>query len=269
MLNIKAKLSLGFLTLLTLLALGSSFVGPDPNHFNPSEIGRPQSPSLTHPFGTDDFGRDVLVRTLHGARISLAVGCMSALIALIVGLWIGALAGFLGGWIDEALMRFIDLLMALPTIFLILIIQVLFKPSLFNVMAVIGLTGWMGMARMVRAEVLSVRERLFVTAAHARGISRSQILFKHILPHTLNPVIVSSMLGVGSAILTESVLSFLGLGVQPPFASWGNMLENSLNYMQDAPWLTLVPGLFITLTVLSLNFIGDSLRASLKGESHA
>jgi peptide/nickel transport system permease protein len=150
--------------------------------------------------------------------------------------------------------------MAIPTLFLILTIQVMLSPSMMTVMAVIGLTSWMGVARLVRAEVLSLKERLFIKAAHARGFSSSRILFRHILPHTAPTIIVSAMIGMGHAILTESVLSFLGMGVQPPYASWGNMLQNSLSYMTDAPWMTMVPGVFITVTVLALNFLGDGLR---------
>ena len=187
------------------------------------------------------------------------VGFVAVSISLSIGVFIGLISGFIGGRTDAIIMRTIDVLMALPTLFLILMVQVILEPSIFNVMIVIGITSWMGMARIVRAEVLSYKERTFVTACKARGISMRTILFKHILPHTLNPVIVGAMLGMGGAILVESVLSFLGLGVQPPHASWGNMLENSLGFLRDAPWMALIPGILITLTVLSLNFLGDGL----------
>jgi len=168
------------------------------------------------------------------------------------------------------MMRFVDMMMAIPTIFLILAIQIILTPSITNIMIVIGLTSWMGVARLVRSEVLSVKERVFITAARARGLGWRRLLFKHIFPHTLNPIIVAAMLGMGAAILTESVLSYLGLGVQPPHASWGNMLENSLAFMEDAPWMALIPGIMITLTVLALNFLGDGLRAKLNPrENHA
>ena len=176
-----------------------------------------------------------------------------------IGVSIGLLSGFIGGVVDAIIMRILDVLMALPTLFLILMVQVTLEPSIFNVMVVIGVTSWMGMARLVRAEVLSIKERVFVTACRSRGLPEKIVLFKHILPHTLNPVIVAAMLGMGGAILVESVLSFLGLGVQPPHASWGNMLENSLGFLRDAPWMALIPGILITLTVLSLNFLGDGL----------
>ena len=222
-------------------------------------IGSPQPPSFSHWFGTDDLGRDILLRSIYGARISLMVGFIAVSISLSIGIFVGLTSGFLGGSIDMAIMRTIDVLMALPTLFLILMVQVTLEPSIFNVMVVIGITSWMGMARIVRAEVLSYKERTFVTACRARGLSEKKVLFKHILPHTLNPVIVGAMLGMGGAILVESVLSFLGLGVQPPNASWGNMLENSLGFLRDAPWMALIPGILITLTVLSLNFLGDGL----------
>jgi peptide/nickel transport system permease protein len=166
------------------------------------------------------------------------------------------------------MMRFLDLLMAIPAIFLILTIQIILTPNIVNVMVVIGLTGWMGVARLVRAEVLSIKERLFVKALKARNVSEAKIVVKHILPHTAGPIIVAATLGIGNAILSESVLSFLGLGVQPPNPSWGNMLENSLAFMQDAPWMTIVPGAFITITVLAFNDLGDRLRYMLNAREN-
>lgn len=203
------------------------------------------------------------MRSIYGARISLMVGVVSVGISVTVGMLVGVIAGYKGGLVDELMMRFVDIVLAIPTIFLILTIQILLTPSITNVMVVIGLTSWMGVTRLVRAEVMSVKERPFVVAARARQIPELVILLKHILPHTITPIIVAAMLGMGSAILTESVLSYLGLGVQPPHASWGNMLQNSLSYMRDAPWMTIIPGLLITLTVLALNFLGDGLRQVL------
>ena len=232
----------------------------DPNSFDASGVSEPLSPSLTHWFGTDDLGRDLLIRAIDGARVSLLVGIISVSISIVVGVLLGALSGFKGGLLDEVLMRLLDVFLAIPTLFLILTIQVMLKPSIVTVMVVIGLTSWMGVARLVRAEVLSLKERVFVTAARARGIAPFWILIRHILPHTAPIIIISAMIGMGHAILTESVLSFLGMGVQPPLASWGNMLQNSLSYMLDAPWMTWVPGIFITITVLALNFLGDGLR---------
>ena len=255
----KIWFSILFLGLTGISALIIPLFPLDPNEINSSLIGSPQPPSLAHLFGTDDLGRDILLRCIYGARISLMVGFVAVSISILIGVLIGLISGFIGGKIDTMIMRSIDVLMALPTLFLILMVQVTLDPSIFNVMVVIGITSWMGMARIVRAEVLSYKERIFVTACKARGLSTRRILFKHILPHTLNPVIVGAMLGMGGAILVESVLSFLGLGVQPPHASWGNMLENSLGFLRDAPWMALIPGVLITLTVLSLNFLGDGL----------
>jgi peptide/nickel transport system permease protein len=257
----KALFSFFFLLGLALLAIFFPMISSaDPNYFDPNLIGEPESPSLSHLFGTDDLGRDILIRCIYGSRISLMVGFISVGISISIGTFVGIIAGYSGGIVDEIMMRLVDMFMAIPTLFLILTIQVMMEPSITNVMIVIGFTSWMGVSRLVRAEVLSVKNRLFVTAAKARGISTGTLLFKHILPHCLNPVIVAAMLGMGSAILVESVLSFLGLGVQPPHASWGNMLENSLGFLRQAPWMALIPGILITLTVLSLNFLGDGIR---------
>ncbi|RAP26780.1 peptide ABC transporter permease [Candidatus Marinamargulisbacteria bacterium SCGC AG-333-B06] len=257
--TLKVWISIGYLMGLLLISMGITLTNIDPTYINTDLIGMPQPPSLTHLFGTDELGRDIFIRSIFGARISLMVGFISVGISLVIGVFIGVLSGFIGGLVDEIIMRLIDVLMALPTLFLILIIQVILEPSIINIMIVIGATSWMGIARLVRAEVLSVKERVFVTAIRARGIQERKTLFKHIFPHTLNPIIVAAMLGMGGAILTESVLSFLGLGVQPPHPSWGNMLDSSLGYMRDAPWMALIPGILITCTVLSLNFLGDGL----------
>lgn len=255
-------ISASFIVILFLISISVSlFSGWDPNSFDATAVGDPLPPSSQHLLGTDDLGRDLLMRAIDGARISLLIGVVSVGIAVFIGVLIGAVSGFRGGWMDSILMRTADIFMAIPTLFLILTIQVLLSPSMVTVMVVIGLTSWMGVARLVRAEVMSLKERLFVKAALARGFSDMRILFRHILPHTAPVIIVSAMIGMGHAILTESVLSFLGMGVQPPYASWGNMLQNSLSYMLDAPWMTMVPGLFITITVLALNFIGDGLRS--------
>ncbi len=255
------KLWFSFLYLGTIacLALIIPFFPYDPHYIDSNFTGSPTPPSLDHFFGTDDLGRDLLLRSIYGARISLMVGFVAVSISLSIGIFIGLISGFLGGLFDAIIMRTIDVLMALPSLFLILMIQVILEPSIYNVMIVIGVTSWMGMARLVRAEVLSIKERDFVTSCRARGLSERIVLFKHILPHTLNPVIVAAMLGMGGAILVESVLSFLGLGVQPPYSSWGNMLENSLSFLREAPWMAIIPGALITLTVLSLNFLGDGL----------
>lgn len=262
--DIKSKISVVYLMGISLMAILFPYISQtDPNIFNPNQILDPTPPSLTHLFGTDDLGRDIFIRAIYGARISLAVGFVAVGISTVFGLLIGGISGYLGGIWDEIIMRIVDMFMSIPAIFLILTVQVIFEPSIINVMVVIGLTSWMGVARLVRAEVLSIKERLFVTAAKARGISHMRLLGKYIFPHTLNPIIVAATIGVGGAILTESVLSFLGLGVQPPHASWGNMLQNSLSFMYEAPWMAIFPGILITLTVLAFNFLGDTLRETI------
>jgi peptide/nickel transport system permease protein len=184
-------------------------------------------------------------------------------LALIIGTLFGALAGYYGAWIDGVIMRFVDIMLAFPSIFLLLTIQVMLTPNIYNVMAVIGLTSWMGVARLVRGEYLRIRELQYVEAARAIGCSNARIIWRHILPNASGPIIVAGTLGMAGAILTESALSFLGLGVQPPMASWGNMLMDSQAYMRDAPWLAIIPGILILLTVLSLYFIGEGLREKL------
>ncbi|OGI04654.1 MAG: peptide ABC transporter permease [Candidatus Margulisbacteria bacterium GWF2_38_17] len=232
-------------------------ISGDPNHI--AYVSEPQPPSLTHPFGTDDLGRDTMLRIIFGARISLIVAFVSVLISLSIGTLIGSIAGFYGGVVDEIIMRVIDGLMAIPTIFLLLTIQVLLTPSIYNVIIIIGVTSWMGVARIVRAEVLALAARDFVKAARSFGFGNSTIIFKCILPNALGPLFVTAVLSMGGAILTESALSYFGLGVQPPQPSWGNMLYNAQDYLLDAWWMTFFPGVFILLTVLALNFIGDGM----------
>jgi len=223
-------------------------------------VAQLQGPSRQHPFGTDQLGRDVLARMAHGTRISLLVGFVAVGVAITVGVLIGSIAGYFGRWVDPLLMRFVDVVMCFPTFFLILTVVALLKPNFWNVMIVIGLTGWTGTARFVRAEILSIKERDYVKAIEAVGAKRRKIIFKHILPNALAPVLVSATLGVAGAILTEAGLSFLGFGVQPPRPTWGNILAEGRLYIFDAWWLTLFPGLAILLTVLSFNLFGEGLR---------
>ncbi|MBT0662861.1 ABC transporter permease [Geobacter pelophilus] len=220
-------------------------------------------PSLDHWLGTDELGRDVLTRLLFGARISLKVGFVAVGIAVAVGTAIGLVAGYYGGWLDSLLMRLVDIMLCFPTFFLILAVIAMLEPSIWYIMIVIGLTGWMGVARLVRAEVLSLREREFVMAARGLGASDLRIIVRHILPNALSPVLVSATLGVAGAILTESALSFLGIGVQPPTPSWGNILTSGKDYIEFAWWLSLFPGLAILVTVLSYNLIGEGIRDAL------
>ena len=234
------------------------FASHEPNRIDIVNILRP--PSAAHPLGTDDLGRDVLARVVHGARVSLKVGFVAVGIATALGLLVGLLSGFYGGWVDAVLMRFVDMMLCFPTFFLILSVIAFLEPSIWNIMAVIGLTGWMGVARLVRAETLSLKERDFVAAARAQGAGDARIIFRHVLPNTLAPILVAATLGVAGAILTESALSFLGIGVQPPTPSWGNILTAGKDNIEYAWWLSLFPGLAILFTVLGYNLLGEGIR---------
>jgi len=220
-------------------------------------------PSREHLVGTDSLGRDIFSRLVWGSRVSLSVGFVAAGVAVTVGTVIGAIAGYFGGWVDDILMRFTEIIMAFPTFFLLLTIISIVERSIFNIMVVIGLTSWTGLARMVRGQILSLREQEFVLAARALGASDARIIFRHILPNALAPVIVSATLRIGGAILSESSLSFLGIGVPEPFPSWGSILNNGRSYLLQAPWITTVPGILIFLTVLAFNYVGDGLRDAL------
>jgi peptide/nickel transport system permease protein len=220
-------------------------------------------PSAAHWFGTDELGRDVLTRVIFGARISLLVGFVAVGISVLIGTVVGLISGFYGGWIDSLLMRLVDIMLCFPTFFLILAVIAMLEPSIWLIMVIIGLTSWMGVARLVRAEVLSLKSRDFVLAARVLGASERRIIFRHILPNALSPVLVSATLGVAGAILTESSLSFLGIGVQPPMASWGNILSSGKDYIEFAWWLSLFPGLAILVTVLSYNLVGEGIRDAL------
>jgi peptide/nickel transport system permease protein len=220
-------------------------------------------PSWQHWLGTDHLGRDVFSRMLYGARISLLVGFVAVGLSLVIGVFVGAVAGYYGKWVDTVLMRFVDVMMCFPSFFLILTVIALLGPNIINVMVVIGITSWMGTSRLVRAEFLTLRERDFVQAARAIGARDSRIIFYHILPNALAPVFVVATLDVATAILVEAGLSFLGFGVQPPAPSWGNILTAGRDYIFDAWWLTLFPGLAILITVLSFNLFGEGLRDAL------
>lgn len=260
----QAAAGLVLLAALCLSALLTPYLAPhDPSAQDRVVETRYQSPSAQHPLGTDRFGRDVLSRVLYGARISLGIGFVAVLIAITLGTVLGAGSGYLGGWADTVTMRSVDLLLSFPRLVLLITVVALFEPSIALVTVVLGLTGWMGTSRVVRGEVLSVREQPYVEAARALGYSDGRILFRHVLPNALGPVIVAATLGVGNTILAEAALSFLGLGVQPPTASWGNMVAAGRDVMLEAWWITLFPGLAIVLTVMSFNLVGDGLRDAM------
>lgn len=218
------------------------------------------SPSWQHLIGTDELGRDLLTRTLYGGRVSLIVGVFAMLIAVTIGTLIGSCAGYFGGFIDNTLMRFTDFALAFPRIFVLILLAILIRPSIPTVVFVIGILSWMPVARLVRGSFLEIKNRQFVEAAQALGANTGRIMFRHILPNALGPIIVAASLGVADAIISESGLSFLGLGIQPPTATWGNMLKNALDQIFAAPWTAIVPGFMIFLTVISINYIGDGLR---------
>jgi peptide/nickel transport system permease protein len=271
------------LIILFLYSIGGGFVLTEQYANNTDAKLGLQAPTSTHPFGTDPVGRDVLARTIYGGQISLLIGLTAVIIETGAGLIIGALAGYFSGWIDNILMRFTEAMLIIPELFLLIVmakefggkipsISILnreFSGSVIVIVVIIGLTSWMYLARIVRAEFLSIKENDYILAARATGTSNTGIIIKHILPNCMAPIIVSATLGVANAILAEAYISFLGLGVQPPTATWGNMLNGANNYLDTAPWLWFFPGALILLTVLSINFLGDGLRDALDPHSRA
>jgi len=247
---------------LALMAVAAPLVSPhDPHKPDVKRILEP--PSTRHWLGTDQIGRDVLSRMLYGARVSLAVGFVSVGIATAIGIALGAGAGYHGGPVDGAVMRLVDLMLVFPRFFLLLAVLAFLKPSIWTIMVVIGLTGWMGVARLVRAEFLALKEREFVIWSQSIGASAFRIIWRHILPNAMGPVLVAMTLGIPAAILTESGLSFLGLGVRPPYATWGNILNEGKEVIELAWWLSVYPGLAILVTVLSYNLLGEGIRDAL------
>jgi len=249
-------LALGLLAVIAILA---PWIAP----YDPLAVSLPEAllpPSPAHWVGTDPLGRDVLARLMYGARISLVIGVIAVGVAVVIGTMVGLVAGYVGGRVDSVLMRVVDTMLAFPSIFLLLAVIAMLSPNIYNIMVVIGLTSWMGVARLVRAEVLSLKEREFILAARAIGASTWRIMWRHVLPNVTAPVLVAATLGVGGAILTESVLSYLGLGVQPPTPSWGNILNEGRVALGVAWWLTLSPGVCILVTVLAFNLLGEGLR---------
>ncbi|MGH2551298.1 MAG: oligopeptide ABC transporter permease [Thermomicrobiales bacterium] len=254
--------------LLILIALFAPLVA---NH-NPNRVdllAASSGPNSTHWLGTDDIGRDVFSRIVYGTRVSLSVGLVAVTIYVLIGTILGAISGYFGGWIDSTLQRLTDAVMCFPSLIIIIAAVAILGPSIVNVMIVIGLLTWPGICRLVRGQFLSLREREFVEAARAMGARPARIIFRHLLPNAIAPITVAATFGVASAILTEAGLSFLGLGVQPPTASWGNLINTaqSAAVLQEMPWLWVPAGIMIALAVLSINFVGDGLRDAIDPRS--
>jgi len=273
---IRHKLAVAGTVIVVCLVI-ACIIGPvlSPYDVEKSDLrNRYQPPSLAHPFGTDDLGRDMLTRLLYGGRISLSIGLFSMTIAVIIGVLIGSLAGFYGRKLDNVLMRFTDLMLTIPRLFLLIIMAVILRGinwpylqesgGIIAIIVVIGILSWMSIARLVRGSFLSLREKEFVEAARSLGLTNVRIITRHILPNAISPVIVAATLGLAGAIISESGLSFLGFGVQPPTPTWGNMLSNAQNEMlRGHMWMAIFPGLMIFITVLSINYMGDGLRDAL------
>lgn len=261
--NKMASAGLAFIALMLLFAIFAPLIATH----NPLTIDTKSilsAPSKYHIFGTDTLGRDIFSRIVYGSRISLLIGFIAVGIAVLIGIFFGSIAGYYGGRLDSVIMRFVDIMLCFPTLFLILAVIAFLEPSIFNIMAVIGATNWMGVARLVRAEILTLKERDFVAASKVMGAKSTWIIIKHLIPNAIGPVFVSATLGIGGAILIESSLSFLGIGVQPPTPSWGNILMDGKSTLGVAWWLTIFPGVFITLTVLAYNLLGEGLRDMLE-----
>lgn len=265
--NRAAMVGTFLLIVLIFMALAAPILTPhDPHYANIR--AREQPPGAEHRLGTDGIGRDVMSRILWGGRMSLMVGVVSMAIALTLGILFGALAGYYGGWIDNIIMRFVDIILSFPTLVLLIVVASMLPaeiPSIYGTMTVIGGLSWPGVARLVRAEFLSIREREYVEAARAAGINTSRTIFRHMLPGAMAPIVVAATLGVAGAILSEASLSFLGLGVQPPIPSWGNMLSEGLSWrvLSGKWWLWIPPGVMIFISVMSINLVGDGLRDAL------
>jgi peptide/nickel transport system permease protein len=260
-----ALIALAYVAVVAIIALLAPSIAGDPNAVDLASRLRP--PDHTHRLGTDDLGRDVLSRVIHGARVSLTVGFTATLISLLIGSLLGALAGYYGGVADWIVSRLIEIVLCFPFLLLVLGIVALFRPSFITIMIALGLTSWTTEARFIRGEFLRIRDMEFAQAARASGARDSRIIFRHLLPNAFAPVLVSASFGVASAILIESALSFLGMGVPPPTATWGNILFSAEQHLEYAWWLAVFPGIAIFLTVAAFNIIGDRVRDALDPRS--
>lgn len=262
--NRVARTGLVLVLVLYCVAILAPLLAPhDPNAQGDIVRTRYLAPGGSFPLGTDKFGRDILSRIIYGARISLSIGFVAVSIAITLGTLMGSLAGYFGGRTDWLIMRFVDVLIAFPRLFIVLTLIAIYSPGIWLIIAVLGVTSWMGVARLVRGQILSLKEREFIQATRALGIPHPRVIFRHVLPNTLSPVIVAATLMIGDVILTEAVLSFLGLGVRPPTASWGNIINQGRENLLNAWWVATFPGLAIVLTVVSYNLLGDGLRDAL------
>ena len=269
-----AMIGLTVIVLLSLAAFLAPWVTPyDAEKTDLDAMLEP--PSWAHPMGTDELGRDLLTRLLYGGRVSLSIGVMAMFLAVLLGSLVGGLAGFYGGWVDNVLMRLVDMMLAFPSLFVLILLSLALRDlpiealrgtafaSVFSIVLVIAVLSWMSVARLVRASFLSIREREFVLAAEGLGVPNRRIILRHMLPNAMSPIIVAATFRVATSVITESGLSYLGFGVQPPTPTWGNMLKNAQNLMTRAPWTAIFPGLMIFVSVISVNFIGDGLRDAL------
>lgn len=256
--NRSAIFSIGFLIFIIVISTFSFLIPIDPDKTNTSNIL--QSPSLNHLFGTDELGRDYFVRTVYGGRVSLTVGILAMIISTSIGVAVGTISGYFGGKIDSILMRFVDVISSIPWMILVTVVSIFLKPGLQAIIIVIGLFSWMETSRLVRAETLSIKEREYVLYAKSIGQSSKRIIFSHIIPSVFPTIIISSTSSIAGAIMTESSLSFLGLGIQQPMSSWGNLLQNAQTNLQSAPYMAILPGVLIVFTIYSFNKLGNVLR---------
>ncbi len=265
------------LAMIVVFVVGGAFFYTEDYANQTAMLHKFEAPNYEHPFGTDQVGRDIFARTIYGGQISLMIAIVSVAISMTVGTVVGLVAGYFGGWIDSLLMRVVEALLAIPTLILLLMLSRIMagsttmvnilgrqlSASVVAIVVIIGLTGWMGLSRIVRSMVLSLKEQEFIQAAHMIGATNAQIIFRHILPNCIAPIVVSATLGVGNAIIVEAYLSFLGFGVMPPTATWGNILTRAQDMIDEVWWMWMAPGMLIILTVLAINFIGDGLRDAL------